>query len=122
MAVRGIQVLGLFLAAIILLGLYIIRRIGRLKSRSFIFWVSFWSLFVIVDIYPSLTGYFTPYFDLGKNMYTLTAISIMVLFVFVFVISSYLSDLNYKLNKLIREQAITEWRRQYDYDENGGET
>jgi len=65
---------------------------------------------VIVDVFPSLTSYITPYFDLGTNMFTLFAFSIMGLFVMVFSLYSYLSDLNYKVNRLVRKQALLDWK------------
>jgi len=76
------------------------------------FWVGFWITFVVIDVFPSLTSYITPYFDLGTNMYTLTAFSIMSLFVITFSLFSYISDLNYKINKMAREQALLGWRNQ----------
>jgi hypothetical protein len=65
---------------------------------------------VIVDVFPSLVSYITPYFDLGTNMFTLFAFSIMGLFVMVFSLYSYLSDLNYKVNRLVRKQALLDWK------------
>ena len=89
---------------------YFLRKKGRLNSRSFLFWVGFWLIFVVIDTVPSLTGYIRPYFTLGTNMYTLTAISIQVLFVFVFYLFTFLSDINLKLTNIIRLQALNEWK------------
>ena len=107
---RGIQVVGLGVALVAFIMTYLLRRKDRLTSRAFLFWVGFWFTFVIVDVFPSLVSYITPYFDLGTNMFTLFAFSIMGLFVMVFSLYSYLSDLNYKVNRLVRKQALLDWK------------
>jgi|GEM_PF-3810494 len=107
---RGIQVVGLGVALIAFILTYLLRRKDRLTSRAFLFWVGFWFTFVIVDVFPSLVSYITPYFDLGTNMFTLFAFSIMGLFVMVFSLYSYLSNLNYKVNRLVRKQALLDWK------------
>jgi len=107
---RGIQVVGLGVALVAFILTYLLRRKDRLTSRAFLFWVGFWLTFVIVDVFPSLVSYVTPYFDLGTNMFTLFAFSIMGLFMMVFNIYSYLSDLNYKVNRLVRRQALLDWK------------
>ena len=107
---RGIQVVGLGVALVAFIMTYLLRLKDRLTSRAFLFWVGFWFTFVIVDVFPSLVSYITPYFDLGTNMFTLFAFSIMGLFVMVFSLYSYLSDLNYKVNRLVRKQALLDWK------------
>ena len=107
---RGIQVVGLGVTLVAFILTYLLRRKDRLTSKAFLFWVGFWFTFVIVDIFPSLVSYITPYFDLGTNMFTLFAFSIMGLFVMVFSLYSYLSDLNYKVNRLVRKQALLDWK------------
>ena len=107
---RGIQVFGLIISMISFSIVYWLRKQNRLSGRSYIFWVCFWLLFVIIDVFPSLTSYITPYFDLGTNMYTLVASSIMILFVMVFSLFSYLYDLNYKIDRLVRDQALSNWK------------
>ena len=57
-----------------------------------------------------MTGYITPYFDLGRNMYTLTAISVMALFILVFGLFSYINELHWKINEMVRDNAIVDWR------------
>jgi len=71
---------------------------------------------VIIDVFPSLTSYITPYFDLGTNMYTLVAFSIMILFVMVFSLFSHIYDLNYKVDKLVRDQALSNWKNSVAID------
>ncbi len=110
MAIRGIQLVGLLVSSAALIGILLLRRSNRLTSRSYVFWVSFWTMFTIVDIFPSMTGYITPYFDLGRNMYTITAISVMTLFIFVFGLFSYINEINWKINEMVRDNAIYGWR------------
>ena len=110
MAVRGIQIIGLLVSTASLIGILLLRRGNRLTSRSYVFWVCFWTVFTIVDIFPSMTGYITPYFDLGRNMYTLTAISVMTLFIFVFGLFSYINELHWKINEMVRDNALVDWR------------
>jgi len=43
-------------------------------------------------------------------MYTLVASSIMILFVMVFSLFSYIYDLNYKIDRLVRDQALSNWK------------
>jgi len=103
---RGIQVVGLLVAFFALIFIFYARRKGRLNSRFFLFWVVFWVIFTILDLFPSLASYFVPMLSLETNMYVLTAASILTLFVLVFALYSFLSDLNQKVNILIREHAI----------------
>ena len=111
---RGIQIFGLIISMISFSIVYWLRKQNRLTGRSYIFWVSFWLLFVIIDVFPSLTSYITPYFDLGTNMYTLVASSIMILFIMVFSLFSYIYDLNYKIERLVRDQALANWKNNAD--------
>ncbi len=111
---RGIQIFGLIISMISFSIVYWLRKQNRLTGRSYIFWVNFWLLFVIIDVFPSLTSYITPYFDLGTNMYTLVASSIMILFVMVFSLFSYIYDLNYKIERLVRDQALSNWKNTAD--------
>jgi len=106
MFLRGIQVVGLLVAFSAFLFIFYARRKGRLNSRFFLFWVMFWGMFVVLDLFPSLAGYFVPMLSLESNMYVLTAASILTLFILVFALYSFLSDLNQKVNVLIREHAI----------------
>lgn len=110
MFTRGIQVVGLLVSMCAFVAIHFLRRKNRLNSRSFFFWVGFWSIFIVIDVYPSLTSFITPFFTLGTNMYTLTALSILILFVLVFSFYSYLSDLNWKVNQIVREQALLDWK------------
>ena len=71
---------------------------------------------MIIDVFPSLTSYVTPYFDLGTNMYTLVAFSIMTLFVMVFSLFSNIYDLNYKMDRLVRDQALSNWKNRVAID------
>jgi|Deesub1362A_J573_1020465.scaffolds.fasta_scaffold23454_2 hypothetical protein len=103
---RGIQILGLLIALSALMFVLTARRRKRLNSRSFLFWMLFWGIFIILDLYPSLASYLAPALTLESNMFVLTAGSVLTLFVFVFVLYSFLSDLNQKVTKLVREQAI----------------
>lgn len=113
---RGIQVVGLIISMISFSVVYWLRKKDRLSGRSYIFWVCFWLLFVIIDVFPSLTSYVTPYFDLGTNMYTLVAFSIMTLFVMVFSLFSNIYDLNYKMDRLVRDQALSNWKNRVAID------
>jgi len=106
--IRGIQIVGLILAFGALIFVFVARRKGRVNARHFLFWVVFWSLFAVLDLYPSVVAYLVPVLSLEPNMYILTAGSILTLFVFVFVLYSFLSDLNQKVAKLVRELAILE--------------
>lgn len=105
---RGIQIVGLLVALGAIAFVIMARRRGRLDARSFLFWVLFWVFFVILDLYPSVVAYVAPVLALESNMYVLTAGSVLTLFVLVFVLYSFLSDLNQKVTKLVREQAILE--------------
>lgn len=106
MILRGIQIVGLIIAFLSFIFIFYARKVGRLDSRSVLFWVLFWGIFVILDLYPSLARYFGPILSLQSNMYVLTAGSILTLFILVFTLYSNLSDLKIKVNVLIREQAI----------------
>ena len=106
MIFRGIQIVGLLVAVSALAFIFYARRKGRLNGRFFLFWVLFWGIFVVLDVYPSLAAYFAPLLDLGSNMFVLTAGSVLTLFVLVFGLYSFLSDLNRKVNTLVRSHAI----------------
>jgi len=110
MFLRGIQIIGLLVAFSVLLFIFYARRKGRLNSRSFLFWITFWGIFLVLDLFPSLVSYFIPVLSLETNMYILTAGSILMLFVLVFALYSFLSDLNQKVNTLVREQAIISYK------------
>jgi len=49
-------------------------------------------------------------------MYTLVASSIMILFVMVFSLFSYIYDLNYKIDRLVRDQALLNWKNNVAID------
>lgn len=104
--IRGIQIIGLLVALATVISVMIIRRKGRISGRSFVFWVLFWVLFIVLDLYPSVVAYVAPVLALESNMFILTVGSVLTLFVLVFVLYSFLSDLNQKVTKMIREQAI----------------
>jgi hypothetical protein len=104
--IRGIQIVGLLLASIAVAFVLYARRNGRINGRSFVFWVLFWVLFLAFDLYPSMVAYIAPLLAVGPNMYILTAGSTLTLFVLVFVLYTFLSDLKQKTTKMIREQAI----------------
>lgn len=103
---RGIQILGLLIALIALTFILSAQKRKRLNTRSFLFWILFWGIFIVLDLYPSLVAYFAPALALESNMFILTASSILTLFVLVFALYSFLSDLNQKVITMIREQAI----------------
>ena len=106
--IRGIQIVGLLLASIAVAFALYARRKGRINGRSFVFWVLFWVLFLAFDLYPSMVAYVAPLLALESNMYILTAGSTLTLFVLVFVLYTFLSDLKQKTTKMIREHAILE--------------
>lgn len=104
--IRGIQIVGLFVALAALIFILFARRKGRINCRSLVFWFLFWTLFIVLDLYPSMVAHIAPVLALGSNMFILTAGSVLTLFVLVFVLYSFLSDLNQKVTRLVREQAI----------------
>ena len=104
--IRGIQIVGLLLASIAVAFVLYIRRKGRISGRFFVFWILFWILFLAFDLYPSMVAYVAPVLALESNMYILTAGSTLTLFVLVFVLYTFLSDLKQKVTTMIREQAI----------------
>lgn len=106
MILRGIQIVGLIIALFSFIFIFYARKLGRLDSRSVLFWILFWGIFVILDLYPSLARYLSPILSLQSNMYVLTAGSVLTLFILVFAMYSNISDLKVKVNVLIREQAI----------------
>ena len=106
MIIRGIQLVGLVVALFAFIFLIYARKQGRLDSKSTLFWVLFWSLFIILDMFPSIVSYLQPILSLESNMYILTISSVLTLFVIVFTLYSQLSEQSTKINILIREQAI----------------
>ena len=106
MIVRGIQIVGLFVALAAVTFVVFARKKGRINGRSFLFWVVFWGIFVVLDLYPSMVAVVAPALALGSNMYVLTAGSVLTLFVLVFLLYSFLSNLNQRVTKLVREHAI----------------
>lgn len=104
--IRGIQIVGLLLASVAVAFVLYARRKGRINGRSFLFWILFWVLFIVFDLYPSMVAYVAPLLALESNMYILTAGSTLTLFVLVFVLYTFLSDLKQKTTTMIREQAI----------------
>lgn len=104
--IRGIQIVGLLVALIVVGFVVFARRRGRINGRFFLFWLAFWSIFIVLDVFPSVVAFVSPILDLGSNMYVLTAGAVLTLFVLVFVLYSFLSDLNQKVTKLAREQAL----------------
>ena len=108
--IRGIQILGLFVALVVFVFIIIAKRRGRIGGRFFLFWMLFWGLFTFLDLFPSVVVYVLPVLDLQTNMYALTAGSILTLFVLVFVLYSFLTDLNRKVAELTRQQAIVDNR------------
>lgn len=104
--IRGIQIVGLLLASVAVAFVLYARRKGRINGRSFLFWILFWVLFIVFDLYPSMVAYVAPLLALESNMYILTAGSTLTLFVLVFVLYTFLSDLKQKITTMIREQAI----------------
>lgn len=108
--IRGIQIVGLLVALVAIAFVVLAKKKGRMNSRFFLFWMGFWVIFIILDIYPSVVGYVSPILDLESNMFILTAGAVLTLFVLVFILYSYLSDLNQKVTKLVREQAMLDLR------------
>lgn len=106
--IRGIQIVGLLVALAAIGSVVLAKKKGRMNSRFFLFWMGFWAIFVIFDIYPSVVGYVSPILDLGSNMFILTAGAVLTLFVLVFILYCFLSDLSQKVTKLVREQAMVD--------------
>ena len=104
--IRGIQIIGLLLVFVAIAFVLYIRRRGRINGRSFVFWILFWVFFLAFDLYPSMVAYVAPVLALESNMYILTAGSTLTLFVLVFVLYTFLSDLKQKTTTMIREHAI----------------
>ena len=52
MAVRGIQIVGLVVTFASLVGVLITKKKSSLKSFLYIFWVSCWTLFTLIDMFP----------------------------------------------------------------------
>lgn len=104
--IRGIQIIGLLLASVAVAFVFYARKKERISYRFFVFWIIFWGLFLVFDLYPSMVAYVAPALALGPNMYILTAGSVLTLFVLVFMLYSYLSDLNRKVVELTRQYAI----------------
>ena len=106
MVIRGIQIVGFLVALTAVAFVIFARKKGRINGRSFLFWILFWSIFIVLDLYPSMVAFVAPTLDLGSNMFILTAGSVLTLFVLVFLLYSFLSDLNQRVTKLVREHAI----------------
>ena len=106
--IRGIQIVGLLVALATITFVLVARRKGRINGRSFVFWILFWFFFIVLDLYPSMVAYVSPVLTLEPNMYALTAGSVLTLFVLVFVLYSFLSDLNRKVAELTRQHAIVD--------------
>lgn len=106
MIIRGIQIVGLLVALAAVTFVVFARKKGRINGRSFLFWVLFWGIFTVLDLYPSVVAFVAPALALESNMYILTAGSVLTLFVLVSVLYSFLADLNQRLAKLVREHAI----------------
>ena len=106
MNLRGIQIVGLLIALAAVAFVLFARKRGRTSGRSCLFWILFWGVFIVLDLYPSVVTSLTPTLDFGPNMYVLTAGSILTLFVLVFLLYSFLSNLNQKVTQMVREHAI----------------
>ena len=104
--IRGIQIVGLLIALAAIAFIVLAKKKGRMDSRFFLFWIGFWAIFIFFDMYPSMVRYVSQLLDLEYNMYILTAGAVLTLFVLVFVLYCFLSDLNQKVIKLVREIAI----------------
>jgi len=101
-----IQILGLVIALLAFTLVLIARKKKRLNSRFLLFWVLFWSVFIVFDLYPSIAASFSPGFTLELSAYVWVAGSALTVFVLVFALFSFLFDLNQKVTTLIREQAV----------------
>jgi hypothetical protein len=104
--IRGIQIIGFFIALAVIVFIVFAKKKGRMNSRFFLFWVGFWTIFIFFDLYPSIVRYVSQILDLEYNMYILTAGAVLTLFVLVFVLYCFLSDLSQKVTKLVREMAL----------------
>ena len=106
MDLRGIQIVGLLVALAAVAFVILARKKGRISGRSFLFWLLFWGVFMVLDLYPSVVASLALTLDFGPNMYILTAGSVLTLFVLVFLLYSFLSSLNQKVTQMVREHAI----------------
>ena len=106
MIIRGIQIVGFLVALAAVAFVIFARTKGRINGRSFLFWILFWGIFIVLDLYPSVVASVSPALDFGPNMYILTAGSVLTLFVLVSLLYAFLSNLNQKVTKLVREHAI----------------
>jgi len=83
----------------------------KINLKEFIFWIIFWLAVGLVVILPETTSFLANLVGVGRGSDLAIYLAILLLFYLVFRIFVRLDNLDYQLTKLIRREAIEEFKK-----------
>jgi len=101
---------------ILILSLFAILRTIKLFRRDvltirlLLLWISIWISIGFFALFPSLLDFLRQYINMGDRPFFITTGAIIVLFVFIFYISSTVSSAKKQIVKLTREIAVLNYK------------
>lgn len=96
---------------LILIAFIIYKAFNRLLKKEisiwlFSFWVLFWLLVVLINIFPEIINKAADFVGVGRGVDLVIYIAVVVIFYFGFRFHLRLKELEKKLTKLVRKEAI----------------
>jgi hypothetical protein len=107
-----IQIILLFIIALIILRLIAKKRSKELTGKQFSGWLLIWLLAAIVVIWPDLTVRLANLVGIGRGADLVVYSALIFLFYFIFRLLLRIEKMEKNLTKIVREEALKDYGRQ----------
>ncbi len=101
-----IQILFLLFGLLMLLFAYFNQKAKRLKYEAVLFAYTIGVFLILFTLFPSSSSYLARLLGVSRGVDVLIYLSLPLLFYFVFILYAKLEEMNKKLTKLVREDAL----------------
>ena len=104
--VLGIQIIGVFLAGLILYEAHALYKKGQFKRRDFGIWSALSIVLLVVSIFPSGINYFLRILSVSRGLDAFLIIGLVGVYALVFQVYIRIQETNRQITDLVRKVAI----------------
>ena len=100
------QPIGIIIGILGLIIAFIRFREGKSSLGMFGFWITLWSLIIVVSIYPDSTTFFANIFGIGRGLDLIIILGIVGCYYLIFKIYTKIEQVESEITNLVREIAL----------------
>ncbi len=100
------QPIGIIIGILGLIIAFIRFREGKSSWQMLGFWITLWSLIIVVSIYPDSTTFFANIFGIGRGLDLILILGIVGCYYLIFKIYTMIEQVESEITNLVREIAL----------------